>query len=792
MDIDRLRRFAPAFLLLLGLARPPAAPAQGLIVDHRSHIPIARSFEVREVQIDGKVRDQVAEVQIRQTFHNPGSAQLESEFLFPVPEDGAIQNVVLLVDGKELPGKLLPKDEARAVYEQIVRSKKDPALLEYMGTALIRTSVFPIPPGADRTVTLRYTRLLKRDRDVVEFVYPFGTQKFTAKPIGRLELSLRLESTEPIKSIYSPAHEVEIRREGDRLATVRYLARDTIPTTDFRLVTTLAEGALGASVLSHRPSGGEDGYFLLLASPEVRRPDTKPEPKTVIFVLDRSGSMTGKKIEQAKNALKFVLDNLREDDTFNIVVYDDRVETYKPELQRYGKDSAAEARRFVDNIFPGGSTNIDEALKAALAQIKDDTRPNYVLFLTDGLPTAGETKEAAIAENARRANTEHARVFAFGVGFDVNARLLDRVSGGNGGTSEFVKPDDDIEATVSRFYRKLTSPVLTDIRVEFDGTEVSRIYPRDVPDLFEGGQLVLTGRYHGSGPAKVRLKGKVGRETRETSFDVRLAGPDDGTQHRYIESLWAVRRVGFLIDQIDLHGTSKELTDELVELSKQYGILTPYTSFLADETVGLNAHAANRMRAVDSLRQLHEVAGAAGVQQRAYKAELQNTVTYGEYDSAALARSLPATPPTGAGRGSLAARPGGIATAGGRPAQIGGGLGGSPVSGPASSVPALVGRAPAANSTPVVARDAEGRAYAVENVRRVGGKTFFRRGSRWVDATVTAEQEAQAIRLSQFSDAYFDLARGQSAEQNQYLTFEEPVTVNLAGKTYAIDRPVSP
>ena len=190
------------------------------------------------------------------------------------------------------------------------------------------------------------------------------------------------------------------------------------------MVYTLAEGAFGATVLSYRPSESEDGYFMLLASPEVKRPDTKPQPKTVIFVLDRSGSMSGKKIEQARNALKFVLDNLRDDDLFNIVVYDDRIESYKPELQRYSKESRADAVRFVENIQPGGSTNIDEALRTALRQIKDDSRPNYVLFLTDGLPTAGDTRETAIADHAKTENGKHARMFVFGVGFDVNSRSV--------------------------------------------------------------------------------------------------------------------------------------------------------------------------------------------------------------------------------------------------------------------------------------------------------------------------------------------------------------------------------
>ena len=474
-----------AVVMLNGLAS--MAWSQGIIVDRRARIPVARSYEVREVSIVGRVRDQVAEVQVSQTFHNPGSTVMESEFLFPLPEEGAVQDFVLLVDGRELPGRLLPKDEARRIYEEIVRRKRDPALLEYMGRGLYRTSVFPIPPGADRKVTMRYTQICKRDRDVVEFAYPLSTQKFTAKPIQRLSVELSIRSKEAIKSVYCPSDDASIRRFGDHEVNVKLEHHDVVPEHDFRLVTTLAEGAFSASMLSYRPTESEDGYFLVLASPEVKAADTRPMPKTVIFVIDRSGSMAGKKIEQARRTLKSVLNNLRDDDLFNIVAYDDRVESFRPELQRYGSRSREEAERFVENIREGGSTNINDALKTALGMIHDRSRPGYILFLTDGLPTAGEVNEQRIAENCRRANERRARVFCFGLGFDVNARLLDRLSGGNSGTSEYVKPDEDIERYVGRFYSKMTSPVLTDIRLELPGD-------RHQPDLSPRPARPLRGR----------------------------------------------------------------------------------------------------------------------------------------------------------------------------------------------------------------------------------------------------------------------------------------------------------
>lgn len=806
--------------LLVALIPGRPAPGQMVVDRHSIRIPapVGRMYEIREMSVDARIRDQVAEVQVAQTFHNPGSTTIEAEYLFPLPDDAGVQNLVLMVDGQELPGRLLPKDEARRIYEEIVRSKRDPALLEYMGRGLFRASVFPIPPGDDRKVTLRYTQLCRRDRDVVEFAYPLATQKHASKPIGKFALTLRVENRDPIKSVYCPTHDASITRPGEREAKATLERRDVVPTGDFRLVYTVAEGALGATVLSYRPSDGEDGYFLLLASPQVKPADARPLPKTVVFVIDRSGSMAGKKLEQARNALQFVLNNLRDDDTFNIVAYDDRVEAFKPELQRYSPTARAEAEKFVANIREGGSTNIDGGLKAALAMIPDDSRPNYVLFLTDGLPTAGETNELRIAENGRAGNKSHARIFSFGVGFDVNARLLDRLSGGNGGTSEYVRPDEDIEAHVGAFYSKITRPAFASIAVEVSGTDVNRTYPRDVPDLFEGGQLVWVGRYRQSGHATVRLSGKVGGERRSFEFPAELAGPGSSSGYDFVEKLWAVRRVGFIIDQIDLNGPNKELTDELVSLSKKYGLLTPYTSFLADERVNLHASAENLQRATSNLGALRQVQGQSGVAQRSMK-QLYNKAD--SFEGAKYALSAPSPGQPGGmmgGMGGFAGAGGGIGDAGIGGAGFGGGNSNQAVAksapgGPGSTVnpftdhslgrrtPIVVGSSasgvqnfnqspnaakPAAAATGEAGADDPGR-----NVRNLGTKTFYRKADRWVDSEVKPEEEAKAVALEQFSDEFFKVAHDQTAEQNQYFSFEEPVTVAIAGRVYRIDPPKS-
>jgi Ca-activated chloride channel homolog len=511
MTHRRLRGFL-SFLLVV--APSTTAFAQGVLVDVRvDHairlprpIPIpqptpepAPSYKIESIDVNAKLEDQVARVQVSQVFENTGSVQLEACFMFPLPYDGAIDQMTLLVDGKEYEAKLLSKEEARKRYEEIVRKNRDPALLEWAGTGMFQTSVFPIPPGAKRTVTLKYSQLCRKNYGLTDFIFPFSTAKYTSKPLEKLSVRVAIESSAPIKNVYSATHDVEISRPDKKHAVVKYEANDLVPGEDFRLFYDSGEGEVGTSAVSYRPDDDEDGYFLLLASPEVKAASEKQVAKTVVFVVDRSGSMSGQKIEQAKGAAKFVLNNLRQGDLFNIVAYDSEIETFRPELEKHDDESRKAALAFVDGLYAGGSTDIDGALKRALGMLTDKQRPTYVLFLTDGLPTVGETNESPIVKRAEEANDVRARLFGFGVGYDVNSRLLDKLARANFGLSQYVRPNEDIEASVSALFRKIGAPVMTNVKVaiNIEGADdesqrpVNRIYPKGEFDLFAGDQVVL-------------------------------------------------------------------------------------------------------------------------------------------------------------------------------------------------------------------------------------------------------------------------------------------------------------
>lgn len=748
-----IERFvAGALAGLVALAAVDAAYAQGLLVNTRPDekvrlprpivvpprrpLPREDTYAVKAIEVEARLVDQVAQVQVSQSFVNTGSQPIEVSFIFPLPYDGAVEQLTLLVDGKEYPARLLTKEEARRIYEEIVRKNQDPALLEWIGAGMFQTSVFPVPAGQQRTVVLRYSQLCRLDRGLTDFLFPLSTAKYSAKPVEVVSLRLSIESRTEIKNVYSPTHQVEVKRDGRR-ATVSYRAEKQVPISDFRLLYDVGQGPVAASALSYRRDDKDDGYFLLLASPEIKSRGQEQLAKTVVFVVDRSGSMSGQKIEQARDALRFVLNNLRKGDLFNIVVYDDRVESFRPELQRFDETARREALGFVDGIYAGGSTNIDAALDAALAQLTDSSRPSYVVFLTDGLPTAGETNESRIIEQAKGRNQVRARLISLGVGYDVNSRLLDRLARANFGQTEYVRPNEDIEARVSRLYERIRSPVLADVKIAVELDEdvdravsaVNRVYPRDVYDLFAGEQLVIVGRYKRPGSAKVVVRGRVGDKEHTFDFPAELVDKSKDATYSFIEKLWATRRIGEIIDELDLKGRNEELIKELVELSQRHGVLTPYTAFLADETTTLGDVAANAVEAGRLLRALDAASGQAGFAQRAAKEAMQSATT-----------------------------------------------------------PALVDGAGTFGGAFYYEAERD-RRVVVDTVRNVGAKSFFQRGGQWVDSTVSEEQRRQARRVEQFSREYFDLAARHGRDLAPYLALDEPVVVNVEGQTYLIEPP---
>jgi len=718
------------FFLALLLA-PAAAFADGLIVIDRpppgwrppSHVPHAFApLEVRRHHVTVAVEGQVATTEVDQTFFNPDDRQLEGTYLFPVPKGAKIDSFAMDIDGTLTKAELLDAAKARKIYEDIVRSMKDPALLEYAGQDLFKVRIFPLEPRKEKRVKLTYTQLLASNGGLVEYRHPLNTEKFSAKPPESVSVTVRLEADAPLTTIHSPSHEVEVRRDGDRKAVIGFEAKDLRPDTDFLLAWGVEPAdEIGLGLLSHREAGDDEGTFALFAAPSPAALAAAPQPKDIVFVLDTSGSMAeGDKLGQARRALEFCLRNLDDRDRFGVVRFATEAEALTNRLLPADGASREQAVAFVKGFKPIGGTAIADALTRGLKLATTDhdpDRPCFVVFLTDGLPTVGTTDVGRLVDAVTEtAGKRPVRVFCFGVGTDVNTHLLDRLVETTRAASQYVLPGEDLELKLATFYGKIASPVLANLELTVEGdVRLSKIHPTPLPDLFKGEQLVVLGRFAGTGRATLTLTGTVAGQQRRFTLTKSFPEVDDGRD--FLPRLWAARRVGFLLDQIRLHGESKELRDEAATLARRYGIVTPYTSWLILEDEGRrNVAATDRtLQALEADREAREQAG------RMYAAARETASGAGAvgdaqaYDTLRRAEKLAA--PAAANAKSWR------------------GQAGEPAGGAAA-----------------VQRAVEG-----QQTQNVAGRTFYANAGQWIDARVQERPSAKREKVPFGSDAYFAL-----------------------------------
>jgi Ca-activated chloride channel family protein len=561
-----------------GLMSP--AGADGIIiVDPPPGVDVRldQSLAIKYHHVDIQIKDQVATTRVDQVFVNDNPWTAEGTYIFPLPEGAAVSDFVMWVDGKAVHGEILEADEARTIYDDVVRRMKDPALLEYVGRKALKASVFPIPPGEERKIELEYSQILPVENGLVHYIYPLSTERFSSRPLEDLVVRAQIESREPLKAVYSSRHEVSIDREDDYHALLGLEQSDVLPDRDFELFYTISSEKIGLNLLSFKEEG-QDGFFLLLAAPDVKVNEEEIVVKDIILVLDTSGSMQGEKMDQAKEAARYVLDHLNPLDRFAIVSFATTTRSFSPSLEPAAQ--ADKGKDFLDRLEAMGSTDINRAMIEAVG-LAEEVRPTTLIFLTDGLPTEGVTVTGAILDNVAREAPDNVRIFSFGVGDDVDTDLLDQVSLDHGGASTYVRPGEEIDEEVSAFYRKVKMPVLSDLSLDWGDIIVDQVYPQRIPDLFAGSQLIMLGRYREGGPAKITLKGMVNQEERSYTYEdlsFRKEGGDD-----FIPRLWATRAVGYYLTQIRLYGEKQEWIDSIVSLSTRYGIITPYTSFLVQE-----------------------------------------------------------------------------------------------------------------------------------------------------------------------------------------------------------------
>ncbi len=573
--------------------------------------------QLTEHKVDVKIIDQVTQVEVHQVFYNDSKQTIEGNYYFPLPKAASVSDFKMYVDGKVLSGELLEKEKARRIYEDIVRRNIDPALLEYVDHNLFSARIFPIPPKKERKIVLKYSSLLALDGDLVKFSYPLrgklesergirhprpitpgppyiipleegdehkkSESKEDKKPYPDVSqvIFVDLNSKIPLKNIYSPSHEVDISREDDHHAKISFEGKRKETEDNFVLYYSFSQGDFGLNILTYQSGDSDEkNFFMLLISPKTEIDKKEILEKDIVFILDVSGSMSGEKIEQAQDALKYCINHLDPNDRFNLITFSTESKLFKKELVNTS-ENRKDAIAFIDKIEAKGGTNINEALLDALDLENQKDRPISIVFITDGLPTVGETDARKIISNVSNKNTDKIKVFTFGVGYDVNTVLLDKIAESNRAVSDYIEPNENIEQKISSFYNKISHPVLTDLSLDLGSIAVEDVFPKKLPDLFKGSQLTVLGRYEKGKNVDISLVGKVKDKTRKFTYDADFSAVKK--ENDFIPYLWATRKIGYLMDEIRLHGENKELKDEIVRLSKKYGVMSPYTSFLVQE-----------------------------------------------------------------------------------------------------------------------------------------------------------------------------------------------------------------
>ena len=690
--------------------------------------------------------------------------------MFPVPQGAKIEKFEMEVNGKMTEAELLDAKKAKQIYEKIVREARDPALMEYSDHGMFKIRIFPIEPGKEKNIKIKYTEILKKDGRITSYHYAMRAEKFLSVPVKDVSLKITVESDKELKSIYSPSHQIDVNREGKKRAVIGYEEENLIPDTNFELLlaTDSQKGSpIGFDFLTHNDKESGQGYYTMLLSPGSWE-NKKAVPRDIIFAIDTSGSMRVKKLDQAKAALDFCIDKLNPEDRFEIIRYSTETEPLFNKLRTAKKQQTKEAKEFVKGLKAGGGTAIEEALVLAIETVskqenKESIRPTQIIFITDGRPTIGETRTDKIIDRLvkkKQGIKGNMRIFSFGIGTDINTKLLDLISQKTKASTEYVLPEENIEHKVSRFYEKVSQPVMANISIKTgDNVRLNEQHPNNLPDLFKGDQLVIFGRYKTKKKGtdnniRFELDGNIAGEKVKLKFETKI---EKKSKNSFIPKLWATRRVGYLLEEIRLHGENKELKDEVVALSRKWGIVTPYTSYLIIED--------EESRGVPVARQSmgKRIASRNANSVRTIKS--QNGSAEGQFQRNLEKQSFRGFADSDSGSDAVAA------------ARAGEQL-------------KKATQSKAFKNAYKESQYGNQISFEQQATRTIAGKTFFQNEGSWIDSLVPEQKERVAKRLTFGSKEYFELLN-QDANTAKWLSVAVNMQIIIDGTLYEIVSPES-
>ncbi len=583
-------------------SRPELFP--GLPVTEGMLVPTDRALPpvpLKHTDVQATIIGPLCDVQVTQQFHHTHTRPIEAIYVFPLPEDASVTDLTLTIGERVIRGVIQEREQARRNYEQARTSGQGAALLEQERPNLFTVSVANIQPDQHVEVMLRFHDRVAYDDGRFEFVFPTvvlpryvpqdmagsaDAGRVTATPLlpadmrdgHTLNLTLMLDAGS-VEDISSPTHGIDMATEHG-ITRVALREEAAIPNKDFMLRYRVAGDQFKATPFTYRPQG-QPGTVLLMLTPRAELAPEDILPRELLFVFDRSGSMGGDSIVQARNALRACLRALNPADTFNIFPFDNHVEQFAPQSLAFTQEHIDRADAYIEQINARGGTEILGALQQALAQPRDTERLRVVVFMTDG---AVGNEDQVLRELGSALN--EARVYAFGIGSAVNRFLLDKLAEVGRGSVEYIFPGQAIEDAVQRFQNRAAFPVLVDLALDWGTARITDVYPNPLPDLYAGQPLSLLARFHTQGASRVRLSGRSMHGSFEQVLDIEwpAATPDRSEHWATLPQVWARARLDALMTQ-ERHAPAEQskLRDQILSLALEYSLMSPYTSLVAIE-----------------------------------------------------------------------------------------------------------------------------------------------------------------------------------------------------------------
>jgi Ca-activated chloride channel family protein len=591
-------------------ARPadPVAPVTGGLTAYRPDgKPI--EFPLRHTDVEIGVSGFLARATVTQTFANPSKTRIEAVYVFPLPENAAVDDMTMQIGSRTIRGLIKERREAQQIYDAAKAQGKTASLLTQERPNIFTQAVANILPGDTIRITISYTQYLKYEKGTLSMAFPMvvgpryipgasyaadGTvtpvpgarqsvpdaDRITPpvmKPGTRsghdIAVTVNLDAGVPFKGPYSKSHEVAVTRVSPSSALVRLDPADSIPNKDFMLEWTVDPERVATGVLAHRTD--DEGFVTLMMVPGVDPRPADVTPKEMVFVVDCSGSQMGAPIEQEKMLVRWALAHLNPSDSFQILIFSNTASGMSPLPIPNTPENVKRALAYLDSLHGEGGTEMIAGIKAALDFPPDPDRMRVVMFLTDGY-IGNETEILA----AIRQRIGDARLFPLGVGSSVNRYLMENMALEGRGSVQYIRPDENAAPPIAKFYDQIRSPVLTDVEIDWGGLEVRGMLPARVPDVFAGHPVLVTAKYARSGTAVVKVKGRIAGERVELPVQVTL--PEKESRNTVLRALWARAEIDGLMNRM-LKGEDPAIVKQVIATSVRHRVLSQYTAFVAVE-----------------------------------------------------------------------------------------------------------------------------------------------------------------------------------------------------------------